>query len=225
MKASFLFIIFLVIIGNCSEAYSRLIRVSNIPNGRKFSCRNCHDMTDTKYTTRNSFGKEIEANYLQPTVPIKMKKVMWQAALAALDSDGDGYTNGQELDDPEGKITNGDSTDFEKVTNPGDSTSHPMNPVDEILNQEQFANIISIIKSDGEQAFIFNVHRAGEFGFSIVGSAGARVSIISKYFAEGQYILSLDELGASAADLESGLYFLAVNSRNYFQAEKFIIKR
>lgn len=225
MKPSIVLIIVLLVIANSSEAFSRLIRVSNIPNGRKFSCRTCHDMSDTKYTTRNAFGKEIEANYLQPTVPIKMKKVMWQAALAALDSDGDGYTNGQELDDPNGTITNGDSTNFAIVTNPGDPTSHPMNPATEIIPLQQIAKLTSIINTRGEQAFAFAVGRADEYSFSLVGSNGSQIASAVKFFSEGHYTLTLDEIGMNTSELESGLYFLAVNSRNYFQAEKFIIKR
>ncbi len=225
MRKSFILIIALLLICNCSDAFSRLIRISNIPNGRKFACRTCHDMSDSKYTTRNPFGKEIEANYLQPTVPLKMKKVLWQPALAALDSDGDGYTNGQELDDPNGIITNGDSTNFDNVTNPGDPASHPVNPASEITEIKQIASIVSIVNSRGEQAFAFSVGTSDEYSFSLVGSNGARIASVGKYFAEGQYVLTLDELGMSASELESGLYFLAVNSRNYFQAEKFIIKR
>ncbi len=35
-------------------------------------------------------------------IRVKLKHVQWGPALAALDSDGDGFTNGEELQDPNG---------------------------------------------------------------------------------------------------------------------------
>jgi hypothetical protein len=46
---------------------------------------------------RNAFGLEVEK-----LVTAGGREVFWGPALALLDSDGDGFTNGQELGDPEG---------------------------------------------------------------------------------------------------------------------------
>jgi protocatechuate 3,4-dioxygenase beta subunit len=48
--------------------------------------------------------------------------VVWNAALAALDSDGDGFSNGTELGDPDGDNT---ATPGAVVTNPGLASSFP----------------------------------------------------------------------------------------------------
>ncbi len=48
--------------------------------------------------------------------------ISWTSALAAMDSDGDGFTNGQELGDPKGT---GTPIPGAQVTLPGDSTDKP----------------------------------------------------------------------------------------------------
>lgn len=59
--------------------------VSSIPNGTEFSCNNCHNIG------ANPFREDFAANGNQ-----------WNHALAVKDSDGDGATNGVELQDPGG---------------------------------------------------------------------------------------------------------------------------
>jgi hypothetical protein len=49
----------------------------------------------------------------------------WDSQLASLDSDGDGFSNGFELQDANGTWTSGSSGDFNLVTNPGDANSKP----------------------------------------------------------------------------------------------------
>lgn len=103
---------FLITITNFS--WARPFRPGQIPNGNKFSCANCH-INPAGGGARNPFGTVVENNYLVNG------DVQWQAALAALDSDGDGRTNGQELQDPNGAWRIGDPApgDYNKVSNPG----------------------------------------------------------------------------------------------------------
>ncbi len=58
---------------------------SSIPNGTVFGCNNCHNISP------NPFRTDFAANG---------KK--WDNVLAVKDSDGDGATNGVELQDPQG---------------------------------------------------------------------------------------------------------------------------
>lgn len=53
--------------------------------------------------------------------------VVWGPELAALDADGDGFTNGEELQNPEGSWRLGDPKPGGPgaVTHPGDPDSHP----------------------------------------------------------------------------------------------------
>ena len=129
------------------EVTARGKRVSQIPNGAAFSCNACH--TAGGGSPRNAFGLELETNFL--TAAGAAGDVIWGPELAALDSDGDGVSNGAELGDPDGTWVvgdanpegdddgeddgeeedhgehghEGDSSLAGKVFNPGDPTSTP----------------------------------------------------------------------------------------------------
>jgi hypothetical protein len=108
-----------IFIANILIVFARSSNVSQLPNGSKFSCNTCH--TNGSTSSLNKFGQEVKKSYYTG------HNVNWVSALAKLDSDGDGTTNGQELLDTDGiwKIgfTNPGSTD--DVTNPGDEKSKP----------------------------------------------------------------------------------------------------
>ena len=86
--------------------------VENIPNGSVFSCDTCHS-TNTNFL--NDFSQTGHS---------------WTSALAQKDSDGDGWTNGQELQDPAGNWQPGEANPGNQadVTNPSDPSSHPSDP-------------------------------------------------------------------------------------------------
>ena len=71
---------------------------------------------------RNSFGLAVEA-----LVTPDGREVFWGPELAALDSDGDGFTNGEELGDPQGIWEEGNESpgNADEITHPGDPASHP----------------------------------------------------------------------------------------------------
>ncbi len=106
-------------IGATSEA--RPFRVNDIPNGSKFTCLNCHGDMKASYNT--DFGSEAR-NYLIPGGTISTQHVEW-APLCPLDSDRDGWTNGQELGDPDCVWKVGDTNPKGMLTNPGVYESAP----------------------------------------------------------------------------------------------------
>ena len=83
-----------------------------IPNGNAIGCKACH--TDAPPAT-NAFGTAYGSNDHN-----------WNA-IAGLDSDGDGKTNGEELGDPCGT---GKATRTDDISNPGDSKSTTSAPKD-----------------------------------------------------------------------------------------------
>lgn len=91
-------------------------RPGQIPNGGVFSCANCH-INPAGGGPRNPFGRAVE----QLVTP-GSTAAFWSPTLAAQDSDGDGFTNGQELGDPEG---DGVPVPGALVTNPGVASSRP----------------------------------------------------------------------------------------------------
>ncbi len=86
------------------SVFARSSYVSRIPNGSVYSCATCHDDS----MDLNGFGNAFSGT--------------WDASLATRDSDGDGFSNGTELGDPNGT---GTPTPSAQVTNPGDPASKP----------------------------------------------------------------------------------------------------
>lgn len=91
--------------------------VGRIPNGSVSRCSNCH-VDPAGGGTRTSFGQDFKDN---------SPSDRWSAALAAKDSDGDGWSNGAELQDPNGTWSAGqlDPGNAAWVSNPGQSQSVP----------------------------------------------------------------------------------------------------
>jgi hypothetical protein len=114
----------LLIIGGLSLLIGRPFRPSQIPNGTVNNCANCH-LNPAGGGPRNLFGQTVEQAFLDQ--PGAAGNVQWGPDLAHLDSDGDGFTNGQELQDPFGLWTPGQSSPGHSafVSNPGDASSVP----------------------------------------------------------------------------------------------------
>lgn len=110
---------------------ARSFRVRQLPNGSAIDgigCVNCH-FSIFGGDDRNPFGQAVEK-----LVTPNGQQNFWSEALAALDSDGDGFTNGEELQDPSGTwranppfpgIPTNNPGDPQKVTNPGNPQSVP----------------------------------------------------------------------------------------------------
>ena len=94
------------------------------PTALKMVVRNCH-MSAFGGDARNPFGLTVKNGFL--VNESGQFNVVWGPELAAIDSDGDGFTNGEELGDPEGVWRPGDAApgDPAAVTLAGDPDSHP----------------------------------------------------------------------------------------------------
>lgn len=96
------------LIASSAAAYAG--NLDRIPNGAWRSCGTCH-VSPGGGGPRNAFGQDFAAHG------------PWGSTLAALDSDGDGYTNGQELLDPAGAWTYGAPS-----PGPSDESTDPGQP-------------------------------------------------------------------------------------------------
>lgn len=94
--ASALALICAVGAADMNNAHARSNFPGLIPNGGQNSCSTCH-VSPGGGGARNPFGNSVKMTNVPP---------QW-SALFSLDSDGDGYTNGVELGDPEGTWTVG----------------------------------------------------------------------------------------------------------------------
>ena len=99
-----------------ASAHAKVGFVVSIPNALTFSCNTCHTKT-TEPVEWNAFGLDV-----QETLVDEMPD--W-AAVCAEDSDGDGFSNGAELADPDCEWAEGDDNPDGDVTNPGDEDSKP----------------------------------------------------------------------------------------------------
>ena len=87
------------LVGNilAKDADARPFRETMIPNLVN-GCTSCHSGS-ASMTSRNPFGLDVEALL---TTTGDNGEAFWGPELAAMDSDGDGFTNGEELGDPYG---------------------------------------------------------------------------------------------------------------------------
>lgn len=97
---------------------ARPFRVGQIPSGDRFECGNCH-VAPAGSGPRNVFGTMVEEDYLE--MREGRLSVDWGRDLAGEDADGDGYTNGEELGDPDGSWDGRPIRDFEP-SHPGDAS-------------------------------------------------------------------------------------------------------
>jgi glucose/arabinose dehydrogenase/plastocyanin len=102
-------------------------RPGQLPNGGVFSCANCH-IDPGGGGPRNPFGQAVEAELISRYGnAFGEPGGFWGPTLALQDSDGDAFTNGEELSDPAGIWTPGTPNPAGPVTNPGNPNSHPAN--------------------------------------------------------------------------------------------------
>ena len=116
---------------------ARASRVRQLPNGAKFGCAHCHTSASGGGAL-NAFGNAVPLNGSGASASVN-----WNATFAAADSDGDGFSNGTELGDPDG---DGNPMAGAQVTNPGDATSFPQ----VINNAPTLATIGAQVVLEGE---------------------------------------------------------------------------
>jgi MYXO-CTERM domain-containing protein len=108
------------LLGGVQDADARASRVTQVPNGVTFSCGLCHITPGGG--PRNAFGQQVEDTQSEPGAA----GVADWSAIYNLDADGDGFTNGEELGDPDGIWAVGDP-DPELLSDPSDEQSVPEN--------------------------------------------------------------------------------------------------
>jgi hypothetical protein len=192
-------------------------RVNQIPNGSKNRCANCH-ISAAGGGARNAFGQMVESKFLDFNGNVK-----WNAELAALDADGDGFTNGQELQDPTGAWGSGDSNpgNAALVTNPGDRNSKPAGTDIEGLelpttyslaqNYPNPFNPVTNIK--------FSLPVSGKVRLDVYDITGKIVAtLVDNEMQSGNHSVELN-----AAGLSSGIYIYRIRANQFTAAKKFTL--
>ena len=133
---STLFLSFFLFFILADTSYAKAFRVSQLPNGSVIGCASCH-VSAAGGGARTSFGEQVRTSFLVDS------NVDWGPALAAEDADGDGFSNGHELEDPFGLWSSGttDPGTSGFVTNPGLSSSVPSGDAARLSLHAQFSGM------------------------------------------------------------------------------------
>lgn len=207
---------------------ARSFRPAQIPNGNKNGCANCH-VSPAGGGPRNPFGTEVGRNHL--TEPGGAGQVKWSAALAALDSDGDGFTNGQELQDPSGSWSPGQLQPGNPtlVTNPGDASDFPTTTAVEVLPGTA---TVSRIEGNTPNPFNpsttirFEVAQSGPARLEIYNILGARVRLLAEGFMDaGRYGVLWNGRDDRGRAVESGSYFVRLSADGFAAVRRVLLMK
>jgi len=207
-------IIITFFLGSVLFLVGRSFRVSQIPHGNRFSCNTCH--TNGGGSPRNAFGLEVEKR-----VSPGGNESFWSPALAALDSDGDGFTNGEELQDPNGAWIEGTANpgDENLVTNPGNANSVPTSIFDEksIFTFDLADNYPNPFNPS--TAIRYEIGETREVTLKVYNSRGEDVeTLVSQVQSAGSY-----EVQFNAVGLSSGIYFYSLRTGENLAVKKMML--
>ncbi len=200
MKYFGCFLIILLFLSN-NFANGKRFRVSQLPNGGVNDCANCHLYKAEK----TPFGKDIEENFL------KDGDVVWGPELANLDSDGDGFTNGEELQDPNGEWQSGeaDPGNANLVSLPGDDQSTP--PQSSVSRSIAAVNSLSISPNPifQEVNINFELKKSGNVSIHLYDIEGNFIkTLTNEFMSTGAHNLQWSKAQIPPYSLTSGVYWL-----------------
>lgn len=228
MNKRFLFFLTILIIASTTIILARAFRVNQIPNGQEKGCLNCH-FSVYGGGPRNAFGQEIERNYL--STPGNAGQVLWGPALAALDSDGDGFTNGQELQDPDGNWSIGQPApgDAGLVTSPGDANDVPVT-----TSIEAVTDIADAYRLEGNYPNPFNpsttiryvLPEMAQLRLEIHDNNGRRVRLLSeRTMPAGFHATIWDGRDDNGVLVPSGTYFYRLTSDRFTATRRMLLMK
>ena len=148
----------LLVVGFSYHSEARPERPALIPNGSVFNCATCHTSSGGG-GPHTPFGEDVRPLVLSGSTNF------WSPELAEIDSDGDGFTNGQELGDPEGAWEQGDPDpgDAANVSNPGVFSSVPpvQAPAEGFVAILHSQNLTNPVPSSGRGIAMFRLQPNG----------------------------------------------------------------
>lgn len=223
---SFFYIILTCIFLISNITFSRDFRVNQIPNGSKYQCLNCHT-SSAGGGSLNAFGTEIKNNFL--TSKNASGNVIWNATLANIDSDKDGFSNGNELGDPLGTWKSGNSNPgiFANVTLPGSASSKPTDVLENSNNQISDAlKVISLYPNPVINSTFLNYElKYSDFiTISIYDYCGNEVkNLFNGFQVSGIQNLSFEINSSPNNTISRGSYMIVIKSGSNVIVEKLVI--
>lgn len=224
MKKSFLFIIITIVCCTVTILVSRDWRPAQIPNGSKFSCANCH-FDPNGGGPRNNFGSAVESR-----VTVNGHQEFWGPSLANQDSDGDGFTNGQELGDPTGawKVGQANPGNFNNVSNPGDPNSVPT--ITRIASENIPTNYRLLNNYPNPfnptTTISFEMPQSENVSLKIYSINGELVKIlVDGNFSAGKFEKVWNGKDEFGNDVSSGIYFYRLTAGKFDRSAKMILMK
>lgn len=222
MRRNILIPLFLIAALTTSILVSQSFRVSQIPNGGVNSCANCH-LNPNGGGPRNSFGQTVESGFLN-----SQGNVVWGPSLANLDSDGDGFSNGVELQNASGVWTGGTIGDPSKVTNPGDPQSKP-NPTS--LTETTIPNQYKLYNNypnpfNPSTRIVFDIPRNEIVSLRIFDINGQLVrTLVDQDLPAGKHERLWDGKNDSGNFVASGIYIYRISAGHFDRSARMLLMK
>jgi len=222
MKRIITFSLVLLTASSLTFLVGRSFRVSKAPNASKFSCNTCH--TNGGGTPRNPFGLDVESR-----VSASGNETFWGPELAGLDSDGDGFTNGEELQDPNGEWIEGNLApgDISMVTHPGDPNDYP--PLTSVDEFNELADKFEL-KNNYPNPFnpttniSFVIAQNSNVRLDIFNSLGEHVrNLFSQDYSPGNYTTIWNARDDFGYKVNSGIYIYRLSTNNYVESKRMVL--
>jgi hypothetical protein len=226
MRNKILLILGLAFFATATFLVARNFRTNQIPNGTDKSCANCHN-NPAGGGPRNAFGQEVEANHL--STPGSAGNVMWGPALASHDSDGDGFSNGVELQDPTGAWQIGQPFpgDPSLVTNPGDPTDFPNTTAVEMLPGIAAAYALEANYPNPfnpSTTIRYELPESGNVLLEVYNSLGERVRVLTDQYSEaGMYSTTWNGRDESGRLTDSGTYLYRLSANGFSSTRRMVM--
>jgi hypothetical protein len=217
-KLIYLAIITIMIVISAEVILTKPERVIQIPNGVKNSCLNCH--TNMLGGALNSFGVEVGRNHMKAGV------IQWTTKLASLDTDKDGFTNGQELLDPNAQWKPGqaDPGVQANVGNPGLASSKPI--INDVI--DFFANkdiSISPNPMTNRAEITFELVKTGQLFVEIINLSGDRLRLLAnENSVSGNINLVWDCKDMNGYSVPPGLYLVRIYFDGSMISKKLLVQ-
>ncbi len=217
-RIQYAFLIFLI--SSVGVLIGRSFRVNQIPNGSENSCANCH-VNPAGGGTRNPFGLTVQGGFLDGS-----GNVQWGPALASIDSDGDGFSNGEELQDPNGSWQIGQPApgDPNLVTNPGIASDFPtsVDVLPGMPNKFELANNYPN-PFNPSTTIEFSVPEQSDVKIEVFDATGTLVTeLVNDFYSAGTYRTIWNARDNFGGVVASGFYIYRMTAGNFTQAKRMI---